>query len=165
MIFRIILSIVLVITIATLSIAFTFMFDFGIGSENEGIQAQLTGAGGEIIADDANVVFDTVLNDQSDDITYSPTTGEFTITRPGNYYIAWSVATDGAGPSINVSFAVTVNGLPYSTMSSPIVSGELSGEALVTVETVPAVITLVNVTGEGVFIPSTPVQANIVILR
>ncbi|HWQ77173.1 MAG TPA: hypothetical protein VN381_00005 [Anaerovoracaceae bacterium] len=115
--------------------------------------------------DDENVIFDTIINDQTDNIIYNPATGAFTITRAGNYYVSWSVATDGAGPAINVTYAVTVNGLPFAAMSSPIVSGELSGEALVTVETAPAVLTLVNVTGEDVFVPLTPVQANIVILR
>lgn len=141
------------------------MIDIGCPGGIEGIQAQLTGAGGSIIADDANVVFDTVLTEENDIIVYEPATGRFIINRPGDYFISWSVAPDGAGPAVNVSFAVAVNGLPYAAMSSPIVSGVLSGEALVTIGDTPAVITLVNVTGEGVFLPATPVQADIVIFR
>lgn len=130
-----------------------------------GIQAQLVGAGGTTIADGSNVIFDSVLNNQSGSISYSGATGTFTVTAPGNYYVDWWVGTDGAGPSTNVSFAIDVNGVNYSEASSPIVSGQLSGEALVTVTTVPTQITLVNVTGQGVFVPTTPVQANIVITK
>jgi len=141
------------------------MIDIGFPGHNEGIQAQLTGAGGSVIADDANIVFDTVINSLDNTIAYNPATGAFTINRPGDYFISWAVAADGAGPAVNVTFAISVNGLPYAAMSSPIVSGEVSGDALVTVGNTPAVITLVNVTGEGVFIPATPVQANIVIFK
>jgi len=128
-----------------------------------GIQAELTNAGGTTIADGDNVLFNTVLNDQSSNISYDAATGEFTLAQPGNYLISWWVGTDGAGPAVNVSFAVAVNGVPYSTASSPIVSGQLSGDALVTVGAAPSVVSLVNVTTEGVFVPTTPVQANIVI--
>lgn len=135
----------------------------GKDSGTEGIQTQLIGVGGTTIGSGDNVLFNSVLNDQSPHISYNAATGAFTIEKKGNYTVAWWFDTDGAGPAINVSFAVAVNGTPFSTASSPIVSGELSGNAFVTVETVPAVITLVNVTGEDVFIPSTPVQAGMVI--
>lgn len=165
MFFRIILSIGLVITIAALSFAFSFMIDIGFPGNYEGIQAQLIGGGGSIIADDANIVFDDIVSELDENIVYDPVTGEFTINRPGEYFISWSVAPDGAGPAVNVTFAISVNGLPYAAMSSPIVSGVLSGEALVTVGNTPAVITLVNVTGVAVFLPMTPVQADIAIFR
>jgi uncharacterized protein (DUF2141 family) len=108
------------------------------------------------------VLFDT-LNNSGSSISYDPATGLFTITRPGDYNVAWWVDTDGAGPATSVSFSVEVNGVPYSTASSPIVSGQLSGDALVTLNMVPATISLVNVTGDDVFVPAIPVQAGIVI--
>jgi hypothetical protein len=128
-----------------------------------GVQAQLDDAGGAVLANGSDVAFNTVINDQSTDITYNPVSGDFIITKPGNYLVSWWFATDGAGPATSVSFAVEVNGVPYSTASSPIVSGQLSGTALVTVTSTPTVITLVNVTGETVFIPTTPVQSGFVI--
>ena len=149
--------IVLILLLVILVAVFSNLFQVG------GIQAELTGAGGEILADGANVIFDNVVNDQSTAIDYNAATGEFTITRPGNYLVSWWFAADGAGPAITVDFAVAVNGVPYAIASSPIVSAQISGDALVTVTTVPTVITLVNVTNEGVFIPMTTVQANIVI--
>lgn len=131
--------------------------------DNSGIQAELVGAGGGVIADGSNVIFDNVITDQNDNIVYNSATGEFTITEPGNYDVAWWTAPNGAGPATSVSFAVAVNGFPYSTASTPIVSDQMSAHALVTIEEVPATISLVNVTGEDVFVPSIPVQAGIVI--
>jgi hypothetical protein len=131
----------------------------------EGIQAELIGAGGGIIPNGGNVIFDRILNDQSESISYNFATGEFTITECGTYNVAWWTAPDGAGPAINVSFAVAVNGVPYSTASSPIVSVQMAASALVTVNTVPVTISLINVTGDDVFVPSTPVQAGIVITK
>ncbi len=131
-----------------------------------GIQTELTVEEvGEVVPDGGNVLFNTVLNDQSDNITYDPATGEFTITEPGNYYVSWWFAADGAGPAANISMAVAVNGVPYSTVSSAIVSDQISGYALVTVEDVPATISLMNVTGEDMFIPVVPVQSGMVILE
>ncbi len=130
-----------------------------------GIQVEEVGGAGTAIPVGGNVIFDTTLNTQSDNIVYNSATGEFTITQPGNYYIDWWVATDGAGASTTVDFTLEVNGVPYSTASSPIVTGQLSGEALVTVTTVPTTITLVNTTTAPVVLAATPVQADLVILE
>jgi hypothetical protein len=129
----------------------------------QGIQAELNNAGGDILADGANVIFNSVLNDQSDIISYNPLTGEFTVAEPGNYLVTWWFSPDGAGPATTIDFAVAVNNIPYSITSSPIVSVQMASQSLVTIETAPAIITLVNVTGEDVFIPTTSVQAGIVI--
>ncbi len=136
-----------------------------IASGISGIQTELIGAGGGIIPNGSNVLFDNVVNDQSGSISYNPATGEFTVTRLGTYYVDWWTAPDGAGPATSISFAVAVNGVPVSTASSPIVSDQMSASALVTVNAVPATISLMNVTGEDVFVPSIPVQAGIVITR
>ena len=148
----------LALVLASLALIFSL-----VETDNGGIQAELVGAGGGIIADGSNVLFDNILNDQSDNIVYNAATGEFTITEPGNYNVAWWTAPDGAGAATSISFAVAVNGFPYSTASSPIVSVQMAADALVTIEKVPATISLVNVTGDGVFVPIIPVQAGIVI--
>jgi len=136
----------------------------GTGGFDPGIQAELVGAGGGTIPDGGNVLFDNVLNNQSG-ISYNPATGLFTITSRGNYFVAWWTAPDGAGSATNISFAVAVNGVPYSTASSPIVSGQMAANAFVTINTVPSTISLVNVTGDDVFVPIIPVQAGIVITQ
>lgn len=152
-------GVIAAIAIAALILVVIGLFTSGFGP---GIQASLVEAGGGTIPDGTNVLFDTI-NNQGSGIAYDPATGLFTITSPGDYLVAWWVATDGAGPATSVSFAVEVNGIPYSTASSPIVTGQVSGDALVTLNMVPATISLVNVTGEDVFIPDILVQAGIVI--
>lgn len=103
MIFRSIVSIVLVliVAIATFGIAFLLFIDIGV-PQNEGVQALLASAEGTSMADGANVGFNTLVNDQSDAIDFNPDIGEFTITKPGNYYVDWSIAVDS--PSV-ISFA------------------------------------------------------------
>ncbi len=128
-----------------------------------GIQAQRTNATGTIIPIGGNVIFDTVLNDQSDNISYNSTTGEFTITKPGNYYVDWWVSARSEEGSLYTAFTLEVNGVPYSTASSLSGIEQLSGEALLTVTTVPTTIRLVNTSDDRVIIGALPVQANIVI--
>jgi len=130
-----------------------------------GIQAQLQGSGATIIADGATVLFDTVLLEQSPNISYNAGTGEFTLSAAGNYYVSWWVATDGSAGPVNMVFAVEVGGTPVAAGNAPIVTGQVSGDALITVETAPAVVTLVNATGADVGYASTGVQANITILE
>ena len=126
---------------------------------------QLLGSGG-IIDDGDNVVIDTVANSQSANISYDDTTGEFTISQPGNYYVTWWIATDGAGIATQITFGIVVHANPAVTASSPIVTGQLSGRALITVGAVSATLMLVNLTGDDVFLsPDTPVQASIVIIE
>ena len=137
--------------------------DTGPTVQLRGIQAQLIGDGLGTVDDGANVIFDTTLNDQSLNISYNSVTGVFTINQVGNYYVTWWVATDGANISTIVTFAIEVDGGAGIPGSSPIVAGQVNGSALVTVGAVPATIELVNITGEPVTYPLTPVQANIVI--
>ncbi|MDI3481230.1 MAG: hypothetical protein PWQ97_885 [Tepidanaerobacteraceae bacterium] len=128
-----------------------------------GIQAQLQGSPGALIADNANVVFDTILASQSAGISYNAGTGEFTISEPGNYYISWWVVTDGSAGPVNMVFSIMMDASPVVLGNSPIVTGQVKGDALITVAAAPAVVRLVNQTGANVVFANTPVQANITI--
>ena len=130
-----------------------------------GIQAQLQGSGGDTIIDGENVLFDTVINDQSANISYSAATGEFTIMSAGNYYIDWWVSTDGASASTFVTFNLVLNGGVAISGSSPAVTGQLHGSAFITANVVPSAVTLVNASGDTVGYGAIPVQANIVIVE
>ena len=129
-----------------------------------GIQAQLIGSGGDLINDGANVIFDTVINDQSENISYSPADGVFTISANGNYYVDWWVTTDGSGGPVNMVFSLSVNGSSVSLGNSPIVTGQVNGNAFITISDAPATLTLVNQTGAEVVFANIPVQANLTIL-
>jgi hypothetical protein len=128
-----------------------------------GVQVQLVDNGKQTVADGANVIFDTIVNLQSSDISYNALTGEFTITRTGNYSVVWWVATDGTGVNDAVYFSLKVDGGGDVTSSSPLVTGQISGSALVTISTTPAILTLVNTSNDIVIFAGLSVQANLVI--
>ena len=153
------LGIVAAIAITALVLVLIGATSSGFGP---GIQASLLDETDSTIPDGTNVLFDT-LNNQGSGISYDPATGVFTITRPGDYNVAWWVSTDGAGLANSVDIAVEVNGVPYSTASSPLTTGQISGDAFVSLNMFPATISLVNVTGQDVFVPDIAVQAGIVI--
>ncbi len=129
----------------------------------EGFQAQLQGSPGTLIADSANVIFDTIINGQSESISYMAATGEFTISEAGNYYIKWWVATDGSAGPVNMVFSVVVDGISLSLGNSPIVTGQVDGDAFITVSGSPITVTLANQTGADVVFANIPVQADITI--
>lgn len=139
-------------------------FTPGTTGELQGIQAQLQGDPGGIIADTANVIFDTVLTDQSESISYNAATGEFTISENGNYYINWWVTTDGSAGPVNMVFAVLADGITIALGNSPIVTGQVDGDAFLTVSDFPVTVTLVNQTGAAIAYGNIPVQANITII-
>lgn len=130
-----------------------------------GIQTDLQGGQGDQIAVDGNLIFDNILNNQSTDITYNLITGEFTLSQTGNYFVSWWVATNGSGTDTDVHFSIALDGVPFSMGASPIVTGEVSGIAFVTVGANPVVLTLINSSADVVSIGSTPVQASLVILE
>ena len=126
---------------------------------------QLVGGGQSLIPPGGNIIFDTAINAQSPDISYDPLSGLFTVNQPGNYFISWWVATDGAGASTNLWFSVQVSALSPVPGATPIVTGQLNGSAFVTVSSAPATVGLLNTTANTIALASTPVQANLVILQ
>ncbi len=130
-----------------------------------GLQAQLIQSGGRAISVNGNVMFDNLLNNQSLDITYNFSTGEFVIGATGNYYISWWLAGIGSGQNTSITFAVVINGVPYAMGASPVTQGIITGMSLVTVGEGPAEIRLVNVSGDTVNLADTPVQGDFVILE
>ena len=124
------------------------------------------GSAGATLADGATVLFDAVVNDAAPAITYSAVTGAFTITVPGNYYVHWWVDIDGTeGPAFG-AFSVLLNGAGGVIGALPLVTGEVVGDAVITVGAVPATISLVNSTGATVaFAAAPPVRANLSIVE
>ncbi len=142
----------------------TFENGNGTAGVLEGFQAQLQGSPATIIADGETIIFDTVINDQSESISYNAATGEFTITGAGNYYINWWTTTDGSAGPVNMIFAVLVDGTPFAQGNAPVVTGQVTGNALITVTDTPVTVTLANQTGADVLLANIPVQADITIL-
>ena len=130
-----------------------------------GFQAQLVGLTSATIPDGGLVIFDTVLNDQSANISYNSATGEFTLSSTGNYLVMWWVnvgAVDGL--STDVGFSLEINGGSDIRGAMPLVSGQVNGSAFITIGSLPAVLTLVNSTGDPILYSTNTVQANIIII-
>ena len=137
----------------------------GSDSQLRGVQVQLTNAGGTTIPNGTNVLFNNVITDQSLNITYNSTNGQFQLTSARNYYITWWIATSGANNSQSITFDVQLNGSGGILASTPITTGQLHGTAFIAVGAAPATLSLVNVTGDAVSIPLTPIQANIIVME
>lgn len=130
-----------------------------------GIQMQLAFGAGRTVHPGQTLVFDTAINDQSPDISYDPMLGSFTLNRPGNYYVSWWVTTDGSERSARLGFSVEINATKAISGTTPVVTGQLNGSALVTVDATPTMLSLKNTAPEAVVLAATNVQANIVILQ
>ena len=141
------------------------------GADNQlaGLQVQLQGSSGGTVAQDQNVLFDTVINAQSPQITYDPATGIFTLTEMGNYYINWWLNADGAEASPFVVFGIRMlsggTGTILSASPIPVTTLQLQGSALVTATGSPATFSLFNDTGATASYGIASVQANLTILR
>jgi hypothetical protein len=130
-----------------------------------GTQYQLVSEDAVIIADGDPVVFNDEIETEGD-ITYAA--GEFTLNHTGLYFVTWWVDTDSAEDALEVSFGVSLFGGAPIVGTSPVISGQLNGSALVNVLIAPAPLQLVNASGVSVTLSQTPsdtnVRANIVIM-
>lgn len=119
------------------------------------------------MANGANVIFNTNLNSISPNVAYSAMTGVFTITETGTYYVNWWVNTNGAGASPNVAFAIetSAGGFFSATSPVPIVTGQISGNALITVTSAPVTFALVNISGATVTFGTSTVQADLTLVQ
>ncbi len=139
----------------------------GPGSDITGVQVQLQDSSGGTILDGANVMFDTPLNTDSDNVSYNDGTGEFAFSRPGNYLVTWWVNVDGAQAAANIVFTVvTSSGSEVSAISPfPLTILQLNGQALLTIGSAPITMSLVNNTGAIVTFGTSDIQADLVILQ
>ncbi len=139
----------------------------GSSSDLTGLQVQLQGSSGGTIANGTNVLFDTVINAPSSNVTYNAGVGMFFINQPGNYYISWWVNTDGAEIEDTVEFGIRVVDGPIilSSSPSPIVSLQLNGSALLTATNIPTVFSLFNNSGATVSYGTSAIQANLTIIE
>lgn len=102
-----------------------------------------------VVSNLAPIIFDTLVYN-SGTITYSMGTGEISINDTGIYYISWWVATASALTSQGVTFGVLINDNRTISGSSPSRLGEVSGNAIIEVTTVPTIIKLINLTPAAV---------------
>jgi hypothetical protein len=130
-----------------------------------GMQVQYSTAEPSTIADGTVIPFNSVINNQSPDLTLNAANGEITIAVPGNYYVNWWIAVDGSTVAPTITFSLALDGTPVSSAATPILSTQLTGADFITVAAAPSVLTLANATGNDIFLSSTTVQANLVIIQ
>lgn len=118
-----------------------------------------------VIEDGEPVIFNTLIENTSSSVSYDAVTGVFTLAENGVYFVTWSLSTSGAGPSSYVELSLELSGgstIPYAVML-PLT--QISSSAVINVTAAPQTLTLVNTTGEDVFVDLTNVQANITIIH
>lgn len=130
-----------------------------------GVQMQLENGSQSLLGDNSNVLFDTVINWASPVMKYSSTTGEFLLPGNKSYLVTWWVAVDGTGYSPLVEFAVVVDDELVVIGSSPLVTGQISGSALISTSRGAKTLSLRNVSGGIIRYAQTTIQADIVIIE
>ncbi|MGL5752682.1 MAG: hypothetical protein ACRCXT_19245, partial [Paraclostridium sp.] len=131
--------------------------------ENMGIQVQREATGQ--VNKNSSVIFDKVLIDIADYISYNLGTGQITITKAGSYYIDWWVATDSTLAN-HTSFGVFTSDLRFIKGESPNTQEEVSGNALIKVVNTPYTFSLINSTNQTVYYSNkTIVKANLTIIE
>jgi hypothetical protein len=128
------------------------------------MQLQLTGPIGTV-EDGDPLIFDTIVNNLSPNISYDVGTGEITITKTGNYYVSWWIGIDGVPMQTYAMFGINYNGIQTINAGVFPLQTQLFGQALIPIITVPATVTLVNTTGDQVGYGGSPIKADLVILE
>lgn len=130
-----------------------------------GIHAQLTNAPEALVDNNENVLFNIILGPPSQNMRLNCHSGEFILLENKSYYVSWSVSIDGTDFMPNADFSLAIDGIPIASASSPLVTGLVSSEALISVYSAPERLSLKNTSGNMIRYSNTNVQANIVILE
>lgn len=136
-----------------------------VKSTSSYIQAQLQNAAHTLIANNRAILFDMVLSQSNDDITYDNTIGKFMLAPNCTYFVSWWIAIDGTDISNNLDFAVAINDIPFAIGSAPEVTCQLSGTALIPTKAVPVRLSIMNASGNTIRFAATSVQANIIVIK
>lgn len=130
-----------------------------------GVQVQLQGGAGALLGNRCGVLFDSEINKPGSGISYNSQTGIFILPANKSFYAAWWVAVDGTEFSSNVEFAILLNNKIAAISSSPLVTCQLSGTALIPGGSDPGALSLINVSGSTVRYAASTAQANMVIIE
>ena len=139
----------------------------GFTTQIRGLEVQLQDVEATTVASGAPVIFDTTINDLSAFLSYNNITGEITISQTGVFYINWWVSTDGlaGGADLVITFAITTSQGDNIQASTPILTGQISGNALIEVIASPVTLRLVNATDGTIGFGATPIKADLTIIN
>ncbi len=138
----------------------------GATMQLRGIEIQLQDAASDL-APGAPVIFDTIVSSQSAFISYDDSTGEITIDQTGLFYINWWVSVDGimGGTDTVPTFSITSSGGDNIMASSPNVTNQISGNALIQVSASPLTLQLENATDGTIAFAVVPIKADLTIVH
>ncbi len=109
-------------------------------------------------------MFDSIVSDLSEGISYTEESGSFVISQEGNYYVSWSVNVSNHGAG-SVKFGLYLGETLVAANDEYLTRGTVSGSALVNVSSVPVVLQLRNMNAEVTYDSGTDIFANMVIVQ
>jgi len=135
-----------------------------------GREIQLQSAAAVSVASGTAVLFDTTVSDHSLFIAYNTATGTITVTQTGVFYINWWVSTDGMADGLSVvpAFSIITSQGDNIEASSPIQTGQMSGNALLEIVASPGspvTLQLINATDSTIGFGATPIKADLTIFN
>ncbi|MCL2559036.1 MAG: hypothetical protein FWE07_01000 [Turicibacter sp.] len=107
---------------------------------------QLTTSGCHPLPTGCPIVFDEILTKNSRAMCCHEDTGVIEVRRCGTYAIDWDVVVENSEKAC-ICFSLEINGKITSSSTLPATSGQLTGSALIEVDTLPTTIRLINNTG------------------
>lgn len=111
------------------------------------------------------VIFETILTRITTDVTYSKTTGNFCLHKPGSYLVNWDVAVEGSLSQPFIRMALIQDEQVVGASAMPVTVGQISGTSLIAVSEVPVRLMLVNATGEQIRLSEFSPVGNMTITR
>lgn len=144
-----------------------FIFKDNTSKRLLGAQFQVQKKSGEYLDNNDNVIFNTALSNTSNGILYNMRSGEITFFYSGSYYLNWWIGIGGSGDITSMVFALQDNEKTQTIISASeiIIAGQVCGNALLNITTVPRTFKICNFSGGFVqysIVP--PVQADLTII-
>ena len=130
-----------------------------------GVQAQLTKVETVYLEDQQSIVFDQIIKNHHQLITYNSETGYFTLKKAGNYLINWDVSVEGSYSKPFIKLSLIANEVIMSSSTLPVTVGQLSGTRILFVRCGPVEVALINDTGEVIQLSEFSPVANITITK
>lgn len=116
------------------------------------------------IVNDSITTFDDILVTEGE-ISYNAATGEFLIGEDGKYLFFWSVTSQTSILENGLIFSVFIDNIEIKANTS-FKTGELTGFGVLDISNTPKAVTLVNKTGNTVYLSvSLPIKVNFMIYR
>lgn len=131
----------------------------------KGLELQMKNNLGSILDQNDSVLFDTIINDQTDDnIVYDNSNGEFIIKNPGNYFINGWINIDGSEMTSIVQISIEVNDISKCLGIMNIITGQLYFNGYITTTDTNSIISIKNISEQKISIGEVPIQAEISIV-